>query len=620
MANLDDLYSIDDRIQAVENHQERILVSLAGPGTGKTYSFLRRIRYLTEVQEEDPASICYLTFIKEITKAFILDYQEEFGAAPDAVIAPRVSTLHSFACRLIRNRGFMIGYDGPLFFFNITQTGEIPSDIFIEDLLPYVAHFNTNTSARLRKALNHIKTSWREDLNPADLDDPVPAILDICLHLLYRVMDWDQTVPTAHNLYLDENNRQEWILRINHYLIDEFQDFNIAEQRFIEALADSVRSMVIVGDDNQSLYGSRGGSPEGMREIFRSGVHDTVILLRCRRCRSSILERSNTFLRHIDPHGIPLIPYYEGGQVRCFRFKSSKAELSFLSEFLQSRIDELPEDPSPKDGIVCLFPTKKLLEFYFDSLKDIIPCHVRGTSNDARRTWLSLALRLVLHPNQRFIERQILQTFNDIKPRHRHAVVNVVLENDISPVEAVAQLVDLGELSGKAGQTAVQFIELCQALSSQNPELFSDYIHNQIEIDAEILLYHLTAFVVEIGEVDQDESISNTCDLILPDTTFPAEDPRSILFITMHGSKGLTRNTVVMPGLEDSWLPGQSEGEELEEKARLFYVALTRAKNLVQITYPRYRAKGDPHNYPTPGRGEACRFIDASGITNVYHE
>ena len=76
----------------------------------------------------------------------------------------------------------------------------------------------------------------------------------------------------------------------------------------------------------------------------------------------------------------------------------------------------------------------------------------------------------------------------------------------------------------------------------------------------------------------------------------PPIDSKAIEFLTIHGAKGLTKNTVIMPGLEDSWLPGAYEGPELEEKQRLFYVAITRATDNVLITYPVKRSRGDQLN------------------------
>ena len=88
----------------------------------------------------------------------------------------------------------------------------------------------------------------------------------------------------------------------------------------------------------------------------------------------------------------------------------------------------------------------------------------------------------------------------------------------------------------------------------------------------------------------------------------------------MHGSKGLTRHTVVMPGLEGAHLPGNARTEEIPERQRLYYVALTRATDHVLITVPKTRARGDPFNFPAPGRGEPSPFVAQSGIRPTYRD
>ena len=78
----------------------------------------------------------YLTFIKEIAKAFRSDYNDGFVEHDPDDGMPRISTLHSLACRLTRNRGFSLGYDGPLFFASFADTEALAATVFLNDLLP----------------------------------------------------------------------------------------------------------------------------------------------------------------------------------------------------------------------------------------------------------------------------------------------------------------------------------------------------------------------------------------------------------------------------------------------------------------------------------------------------
>jgi len=620
MANLDEIYDVDNRTAAFETHETGVLVSLAGPGTGKTYSLLRRIAALTK-RGNAADSICYLTFIKEITNAFIADYIDEFGLESYEANKPRISTLHSFACRLMRNQGFRIGYDGELYFMSITDSDDGGSEIFLHDLLPLVATRRLHTPLQLKEALEQIKKAWRDRINPVSLEDPIPQVLPVCLDLLrvYRLVDWDQTIPTAYDLLSGLREQPEWISRIEHFLVDEYQDFNRAEQEFITALSATAKSMVIVGDDDQSLYSRRGGSPDGLRELCLSDRNDRVSLLRCRRCKSRIVKAANTFLTAMRPDPRLMLPLKDGGQISCFCFKSSKAEIAFLTQFLSRFIDELPENPRPKDGAVCLFPSWRVLDFYYDRLSPHIPCEKRKSTPHALRLWLRRVLQLVCHPDQRFLERLILEGYSAIKPRHKREMVNLILRHDISPADALDILIADGVLTGLVASQASAFCELCHTLGSRDPALIAEQIVGPLDTDAHQLRQRLETFLQRCGEPEQEEAIDRLCDELIPNSAQPCEDPRAILFLTMHGSKGLTKHTVVMPGLEEAWLPGNAKDSDLAEKRRVFYVALTRATDRVLITFPTRRARGDPLNYEAPGRGQVCSFVRRSGTGCSYH-
>ncbi|MFH1446567.1 MAG: ATP-dependent helicase [Chloroflexota bacterium] len=621
MANLDEIYDIDNRVAAFENHMSGVLVSLAGPGTGKTYSLLKRVKVLTDCGEI-PDSICYLTFTKEISNAFIADFIDTFGLAVYVANKPRISTLHSFACRLIRNQGFRVSYDGELYFMSITNAGDSGSNVLLSDLFPLTEGIGPCTIPQLRKTLEQTKTAWRDCVDPISLGNSILKVLPICLDLLraYRLVDWDQTIPMAHDLLVGMQEQPKWISQIEHYLIDEYQDFNRAEQKLIDTLSATAKSMVIVGDDDQSLYRDRGGSPEGLRELWLNNEHDRVSLLLSRRCKSEIVKAANTFLTAMRVNPRLLIPFEVGGEVLCFRFKSSKAEIEYLAKYLSKCIDELPENPTPKDGTMCLFPSWRALNVYFDRLSSLVPCVRRKPISCDLRLWLQRVLELVCHPGQRFLERLILEEYRDVKPRHKREMVKIMLQQDISPAEALDVLIANEVLTGLAASQATGFCEFCQALASQNPGLISEQISERLGIDVQQINQHLETFLQCLDETKQEEAISLLCDGLIPDSACSLEDPKSILFLTMHGSKGLTKNTIVMPGLEKAWLPGEAKDSDLEEKRRLFYVALTRATDHVLLTYPKHRARGDKLNYKTPGRGQVSSFVVIAGIGCSYHD
>lgn len=439
MIDFDEIFSVDDRYKAFQEHKSGVLVSIAGPGTGKTFSLLRRIESLVSDKFITPSSIAYITFIREISKTFINDYEEEFKCSINDPDQPRISTLHSYACRLIRNEGFNIGYDGELYFTSIASDKSNEFDIFCEDLIPYVSELSLTTKSKIRKKLKIVKSIWQNDGDPGKIDEPIPTLLNIALQLArsYRLVDWDQAIPLAYSLYDLAREHPKWISHLRHFLIDEYQDFNTSEQKFIMRIARNVDLMVIVGDDCQSIYKSRGGSPKGIIDLFYSGDFNKVTLQRNRRNYSKILNYINTLLLLIRRNASPMLPYHDGGEISCYKFKSSKSEIEFLIDYLKNRISELPAEPKSKEGIVCLFPTKKVRDFYFDALRDHIPCYIQDSQYTEEREWVSILMQLYCRPYQRFIERLILNSITTIKPRHKKTIVRTILDNDTSPTDAV---------------------------------------------------------------------------------------------------------------------------------------------------------------------------------------
>ena len=375
---------------------------------------------------------------------------------------------------------------------------------------------------------------------------------------------------------------------------------------------------MVVGDDDQSLYSGRGGSPEGIRTIYADPQNDRVSLAKCYRCPSNIVTPTNTFQRAMSNHPRPMIASRAGGEVLSYRFKSSKAEVSFLVEYLRARIAALPADPKPKDGIVCLFPSKRVLSAYFDMLSPYIACTRRKSDTSPTRVLLYVVLQMLLKPGQRFMERLLLNEYDDVKPRHRKLIVERVLERDMSPSKACESLIQDKSLTKAALAAAQTFAALCAAIFERDLTHVAQFLSMALNVPAENAFAQMDA-LLDADPSGSNDLIDTICDTLIPDSAAPPDDPRAVLFLTMHGSKGLTKRTVVIPGLEEAFLPGDAVGDELAEKRRLFFVALSRATDHLLLTFPRYRGGNDGLNFDMAGRGMASPFIAQAGISTPYH-
>ena len=611
------IYDVDNRGTAFEVHDRGVLACVAGPGTGKTRSLLARYGAL-RAREVPPAAIAYLTFIRAISDAFQRDFVDRFGG-PAAADCPRMSTLHSLACRLLRNWGFKVGYDGELYFANIADHDEA-GETCLADLLRLVARDGCGTVSQLRASVERIQSAWQDRIAVDTLEASLGEIAQKLRGMLraYRLADFNEAVELAIALLDDDEAWPDWLQELKHYFVDEYQDFNKAEQEFIRILIGAADSAVIVGDDNQSLYSSRGGSPEGMLSAVSAPWNDRVSLVKCFRCPGAIVQRTNQFQLGMSTPPRSMMVVRAGGDVRSLCFKSSKAEIAFLVSYLRERLKEAPANPRPSDRIVCLFPTRKVLRAYYERLGPELPCEgAVGSISHERRT-LRRLLSLVPRPTQRFQQRLLLNEFKAIKPRHVDRLIHRVLERDEPPVEAMRALSAESAFAGSALTAAREYVNLVDAVAAGDGSFTASWASartgtNRAAVAAQIA-------VVSSVDEDVETCIEAALDELFPATAAPPDNLLSVQFLTMHGAKGLTRRVVVLPGLEEAWLPGSATGGAPEEKERLFYVALSRATDHLLLTIPLSRARGDPLNYNAAGRGKPSSFLRRAGLNPTYAE
>jgi superfamily I DNA/RNA helicase len=223
-------------------------------------------------------------------------------------------------------------------------------------------------------------------------------------------------------------------------------------------------------------------------------------------------------------------------------------------------------------------------------------------------------------PQQRFLQRLLLNDYLELKPRHTRIILQRILERDVSPSDACASLLLEGLLKGKAADATKAFCEAYDAIASQELHRVASVISGALNIKNDVVVEQLQTLVDINDEQRQEDVVASICDKLLPETAIPPADLRAVLFLTMHGSKGLTKKTVVIPGLEQAWLPGGAKGNTFAERQRLFYVAITRATDNVVITFPHNRGGSERLNFPIEGRGTASCFIGSAGLLANYHE
>lgn len=623
MSNLDSLYSEDQRQQAFADHQSGTLVALAGPGTGKTYSLLLRIKALTEDRHVDDATICYLTFIREIARAFKDDFQSKYPGKvkPQHVTA---STLHSLACRLIRNMGYKIQLDGHLCILDLCDDEDGVAKIAVSDMKVALPEGTTiRTDPIMRRHLKFIKGERQKGRDVGNLtgnNEFAERTYQVYSRAL-KLLDWDEVIPLAISLYSNKDDRPGWIKKYQHLLIDEYQDFNIPEQVFLELISESIASRVVVGDDDQSIYSGRGASPNGIRELAKDPKADNISLVKCRiRPPEQIVRSVNNFLSFMHTNPRLLKAVKPGGAVAVKSFKSAKAEADFLVEYIKGILSQISENTLPDDRVVCLFPSHKVLQQYRKEFElRGLKCRCKESSNLlGDKMWVRILGKLAFQRNQPFLERLVLERFLAFKPRHKKEVVAALLNGHKSISSALSSIAHDQGWKGPALSAISDYSAFVQSLTSRDATLVASCIDSVLPSGKQCNPSDVEDFLAFADETTLEEYLEGLINKIFGDDDEESGEAKcepAVELLTLHSSKGLTRRHVILPGLEHYWLPGDEVGDDLEERKRLFFVGITRSKESLLITCPRSRARNDSLNHRLPGCLELSEFAKKLGVT-----
>lgn len=622
MANLDYLYPEDQRQQAFIDHQNGTLVALAGPGTGKTYSLVLRIKELTENRHIDSTIICYLTFNREIARAFKNDLFLKYpGVVPPQYIT--ASILHSLACRLIRNKGHKIQLDGHLCILNLCDEKDQIARIAASDIRSVIPQGSTIQNVKmLQRCLRVIKNERQKNRTIDNLtgDDVSAEETYQAYSRALKLLDWDEVIPLAISLYLDEDDRPSWITKYQHLLIDEYQDFNIAEQDFLGFISQSVVSCAVVGDDDQSIYSGRGASPDGIRRLVQDPGVSNISLVQCHRCHEQIIHSANSFLSfmHANPRYLKVCK--SGGVVAIKSFRSAVAEVDYLVGYMKGILSQINENTSPDDGVVCLFPMHKVLQQYRKEFEERgLKCKCKDSSSFLDdKMWVRILGKLAFQRSQPFLERLVLELFPAFQPKHKKEVV-AALMNGHTSVSSALSLISHSHGLWKRTLTAIsEYNTFIESLTSRDTTRVASCISSILPNGRQCNPHYVDDFLATADETTLEESLDIFIDKIYRDCdekNGKSKFEPAVELLTLHSSKGLTRRYVILPGLEHCWLPGDAVGADLEERKRLFLIGITRATESLLITYPRTRAPGDSLNYAAIGRRRLSEFAEKIGVT-----
>ncbi|MDR5695690.1 MAG: DNA helicase PcrA [Armatimonadota bacterium] len=600
------------------------LLILAGAGSGKTRVLAYRAAYLIRWLQVSPHRILAVTFTNKAAGEMRERIDRLLGKAVSEHMW--IGTFHAIASRLLRRHGDRIGLDRHFVIYDegdqLALMRKVLSDLNLEERrYPPQAMLAAIGKAK-NEGIDHIQYALQAQTFYEEVVARVYRAYQAALGERHAV-DFDDLLLFTIQLFQEHPDvLAEYQERFLHVLVDEYQDTNHAQYLIVHMLAGKHRNLCVVGDDDQSIYQFRGADPRNILEFERDYPDAKIIKLEQNyRSTQRILEGAQGVIHH-NPHRHPKRLWTEnppGKPLVLFEAYDGHEEAQFVAE----EIKRLLEEGRSYRDIVVLYRTNaqsRLFEEHF--LRAGIPYQIVGAVRFYERKEIKdiLAyLRLLLNPYDTVSLRRIINV-----PRRGIGEVTLgrlealAQEEGISLLDAMARatgtgspgrsleipphiLRSLGEFVNLIAElrklaTQVSAADLIQealartgyasSLEEEGTEEAASRLENIQE-----LINVAREFEAATGE-EGLEAFLQHMSLIADIDTWKAESDR-VTLMTLHSAKGLEFPVVFIVGMEEGLFPHaravEAEGG-LEEERRLCYVGMTRAKELLYLTYAQHRA------------------------------
>ncbi|MBS1621988.1 MAG: UvrD-helicase domain-containing protein [Bacteroidetes bacterium] len=622
------------------------LMIVAGAGSGKTKVLTTRVAHLM-ANGVDSFHILALTFTNKAAREMRERVEHILGNNEARNLY--IGTFHSVFARILRSEASRLGYPNN---FTIYDTDDakavvktVTNELNLDD-----KHYKPNVVYnRISAAKNSLvgPEEYRNDyhIQQEDTRSNRPAIANIYDAYAKRcfkngAMDFDDLLYNMYRLLKEHPEAlMKYQTKFRYILIDEYQDTNPAQYEIIKLLAAQHENICVVGDDAQSIYSFRGATIQNILQFKKDYEDASVIKLEQNyRSTQSILNVANEVIKN-NKGQIPKDLWTEnteGEKIQLVRTMTDNEEGKFVADSIQEQ--KLRNHYHHKDFAI-LYRTNAQSRAFEESLRRMnIPYLIYGGISFYQRKEIKdfLAyLRVVVNPNdEESLKRIINFPARAIGKTTVDKTILYANENNVSMWEALERAKVLGFKSGtiEAIESFVIMIKSFQSmLQKQNAyevafhvgkqtnivkELFNDKstegvarYENIQELLNSIKEWIETPMNEEDGEVG-DKSLAAYLQQITLLTDQDQKDPDAdaVKLMTIHSAKGLEFECVFVAGLEEMLFPnGMSVNtrDELEEERRLFYVAITRAKSRLWLTYANSR-----YRFGSLVQNEPSRFID----------
>lgn len=607
----------DKQREAVAAPRVNMLV-LAGAGSGKTRVLVHRIAWLLSVEQASPFSIMAVTFTNKAAAEMRHRIEDLIGTSQGGMW---IGTFHSLAHRLLRAHYLDAGLPQD---FQIIDSDD--QYRLIRRIVKSMALDDKQWPPR--QGMWYINGKKDEGLRPQHIQtygNPVETTW-LKVYQAYQeacdragLVDFAELLLRAHELWLNKPQILEhYQHRFTNILVDEFQDTNRIQYAWIRMLAGQTGKVMIVGDDDQSIYGWRGAQVENIQNFLNEfpGA-ETIRLEQNYRSTSNILKAANALIaNNSDRLGKNL--WTEGAEGEPISLYCAFNDLD-EARYVVGRIKCWNEEGGALADCAILYRSNAQSRIMEEALLQAnMPYRIYGGQRFFERQEIKDALsymRLTAnrHDDASF-ERVVNTPTRGIGDRTLDVVRQVARDNQITLWESALQVIEHKMLAGRAIAAIARFLELIETLANETADMPLHVQTDRIIRDSGLK----AMYEQEKGEKAQAR-IENLEELVTATRQFSYQDEDedlmplqaflshaalesgegqadayqdAVQLMTLHSAKGLEFSQVFIVGVEEGMFPSQmslDEGGRLEEERRLAYVGVTRAMKKLTLTYAENR-------------------------------
>ena len=657
-----------DQCRAVFTARGPLLV-LAGAGSGKTTVLVNRIAYLIRygnayyssevpegitreaVAELERAADYTAKELEELLPCFITEPVAPWSilaftftnkaageikdrirltlSNDDEASSVVTGTFHSVCVRILRRYGEMVGYREGFTIYDTDDKKRMIADcmktlgISEKDLAPKAC----------ADAISREKDELRgpDDMNPGR-DSRLKWVAEVYRlyekrMLEHNALDFDDIIMRTVELLREHPDIREFYQhRFKYVLVDEYQDTNYAQFVLVSLLSDHYRNIMVVGDDDQSIYRFRGATVENILNFDKTYPDATVVKLeRNYRSTTTILDAANAVIsKNLDRHPKTLWSSKGAGEKITLReAPSSDEEGRYIIDKIGADVRSRKRRYSDFAVLYRINALGRSLQTVF--AKSGIPFRVIGDMRFYDRKEIkdmiayltlvatpddNLRLRRVINEPKRKLGTATVDAIEAIATSEGISMYRVMERSEEHPViaknapklRAFTEMIDRVRETKKLPSDAIS--ELFE-VSGYRAMLAAEGFEGETKIEnVEELVSAAREYENKLFDTENEPTVSGFLEEIslITDIDKYDENADAVVLMTIHAAKGLEFPVVFLAGMEEGIFPGQQsfgEPSELSEERRLAYVAITRAKEKLYITHARERLLYGKTSYST---------------------